>query len=77
MHIGSRHGLGKVKHIDTVFLWVQEVITSGRAKLHKKPTQEMLADMFTKPLDAQRMMMLMNRMGYHFAEGKHHLALKV
>ena len=29
--IGSRRGLGKVKHIDTVFLWVQELVTEGKA----------------------------------------------
>ena len=34
------------------FLWVQEVVTSGRAKLYKKPTADMLADLFTKPLEA-------------------------
>ena len=75
--IGSRHGLGKVKHIDTVFLWAQEVITSGRAKLYKKPTIDMLADLFTKPLEAQRMLMLLSRMGYSFVEGRHHLALDI
>ena len=75
--IGSRHGLGKVKHIDTVFLWAQEVVTSGRAKLYKKPTADMLADLFTKPLEAQRMLMLLSRMGYSFVEGRHHLALDI
>ena len=75
--IGSRHGLGKVKHIDTVFLWAQEVVTSGRAKLYKKPTVDMLADLFTKPLEAQRMLMLLSRMGYSFVEGRHHLALDI
>ena len=73
--IGSRHGLGKVKHIDTVFLWAQEVVT--RAKLYKKPTADMLADLFTKPLEAQRMLMLLSRMGYSFVEGRHHLALDI
>ena len=75
--IGSRHGLGRVKHIDTVFLWAQEVVTSGRAKLSKKSTVDMLADLFTKPLEAQRMSMLLSRMGYNFVEGRHHLALDI
>jgi len=39
--IGSRHGLGRVKHIDTVFLWAEEVVTSGRAKLYQKSTADM------------------------------------
>ena len=55
LSIGSRHGLGKVKHIDTVFLWAQDQILSGKAKLLKKHTDDMLADLFTKPLEAQRM----------------------
>eukprot|EP00439_Symbiodinium_sp_Y106_P022321 s10774_g2.t1 len=28
--IGSRRGLGKVKHIDTCYLWVQEIVDEGR-----------------------------------------------
>ena len=75
--IGSRHGLGRVKHIDTAFLWAQEVVTSGRAKLYKKSTVDMLADLFTKQLEAQRMSMLLSRMGYNFVEGRHHLALDI
>jgi len=75
--LGSRHGLGKVKHIDAVFLWAQEVVTSGRAKLFQKPTADMLADLFTKPLEAQRMLMLLSRMGYSFVEARHHLALDI
>ena len=31
LSIGSRHGLGKVKHIDTVFLWAQDKILERRS----------------------------------------------
>ena len=75
--IGSRHGLGKVKHIDTVYLWVQQVIRDGRITLTKKPTADMIADLFTKSLDFARMKMLLERMQFVFKEGRHHLALKV
>ena len=74
--IGSRRGLGKVKHIDTVFLWAQEVINSGRASVGKKDTREMLADMLTKPVSGPTMRLLLEGMGYHFADGKHALGLK-
>ena len=47
LSIGSGHGLGKVKHIDTVFLWAQDKLLSGKAKLLKKHTEDMLADLFT------------------------------
>ena len=49
--IGSRRGLGRVKHIDTVFLWVQAMVTEGKISLGKKPTKEMLADFLTKHVD--------------------------
>ena len=74
---GSRHGLGRVKHVGTVFLWALEAVTPGRAKLYKKPTADMLADLFKKPLEAQRMFILFSRMGYSFVEGRHHLALDI
>ena len=73
--IGSRHGLGKVKHIDTVFHWAQDKILSGKARLLKKHTDDMLADLFTKPLEAQRMRKSFTNLNYHFSEGRHHLAL--
>ena len=48
---------------------------TGKAKLYKKSTQEMLADLFTKPLDAGRMKMLLEKLNYRFCGGRHHLAL--
>ena len=75
LSIGSRHGLGKVKHIDTVFLWAQDRILSGKARLLKKHTDDMLADLFTKPLEAQPVRKLRANLNYHFSEGRHHSAL--
>eukprot|EP00439_Symbiodinium_sp_Y106_P078940 s2440_g17.t1 len=62
--IGSRRGLGKVKHIDTCYLWVQEIVDQGRIRLKKVNTQDMLADLMTKPLDGQTAAKLLGRMGY-------------
>ena len=77
LSIASRHGLGRVKHVDTVFLWVQDAVNSGRIALGKKPTADMLADMLTKPLEQARVRFLLERMNYHFYDGKHQLALDV
>ena len=73
--IGSRRGLGKVKHIDTCYLWVQEIVDQGRIRLKKVNTQDMLADLMTKPLDGQTAAKLLGRMGYCVRSGKHELAL--
>ena len=49
--IGSRRGLGKVKHIATCYLWVQDLVDRQRIRLRKVNTGDMLADIMTKPLD--------------------------
>ena len=46
LSIGSRHGLGKVRHIDTVFLWAQDKILPGKAKLLKKHTDDIACRSF-------------------------------
>ena len=77
LSIASRHGLGRVKHIDTVFLWMQDAVAKGRISLGKKPAAEMLADLLTKPLEQARVRYLLECMNYYYAEGRHHLALDV
>ena len=74
--IGSRRGLGKVKHIDTVFLWVQEVINAGRVAVGKKHTTEMLADILTKSVGVATMTEMLKGMEFHFMEGRHELSLR-
>ena len=51
--VGSRRGLERVKHIDTVFLWVQTMVTEGKISLGQKPIKEMLAD-FLRNTSTQR-----------------------
>ena len=74
--IGSRRGLGKVKHIDTVYLWVQELVSSGRITLGKKPTLEMLADFLTKNVDAKTMNMCLAGLKLLYKDGHNKLRLR-
>ena len=64
--IGSWRGLGRVKHIDTVFFWVQALVTEGKISLGKKPTKEMFADSLTKHVDAATMQSWMAGLGMRF-----------
>ena len=73
--IGSRRGLGKVKHIDTVFLWMQQFVSDGRVKLFKKPTGQMLADFLTKHADAKMMHRCLAGLNIHFRQGRSEMAL--
>ena len=72
--IGSRRGLGKVKHIDTVFLWVQDLVNDGKLKVSKKHTSEMLADFLTKPTTEATIKKCMKGLGYVPLEGRHAIA---
>ena len=74
--IGSRRGLGRLKHIDTVFLWVQVMVTEGIVTLGKKSTKEMLAEFLTKHVDAATMSNCMARLGLKFQSGESRLTLK-
>ena len=74
--IGSRRVLGKVKHIDTVFLWVQDIVNRGRITLGKKHTSENYADNLTKPVDANTLRKFMSQMGFEFLSGRAALGYK-
>ena len=50
--IASRTGLGKVRHLEVRFLWLQEVVKSGRIDIRKIPGVSNPADVMTKPKGA-------------------------
>jgi hypothetical protein len=73
--IGSRRGLGRVKHIDAVFLWAQHMVTEARIKLGKVSTEDMLADVLTKHVPEATMVRMIGRMYFTFMTGRHELGL--
>ena len=50
--IVKREGIGKVRHLQTQFLWVQEMTSNGKATIHKVGTNDNPADLLTKYLDS-------------------------
>ena len=48
--IAHRQGLGKVRHLDVQYLWVQSEVAEGRLRVEKIPTRDNPADIFTKPV---------------------------
>ena len=49
-HILHRQGIGKLKHIDVAYWWVQDEIRSQRLRVHRVRSEENVADLGTKPL---------------------------
>ena len=46
--IASRRGLGKARHVELRYLWLQEMTKSGRVKMRRIPGEQNLADHLTK-----------------------------
>ena len=49
-HILHRQGIGKKKHIDVAFLWIQDEVRSQRLKVRRVRSEDNVADLGTKPL---------------------------
>ena len=62
--------MGKIRHLDTVDLWVQEKIRTGRVELLKVPGQENPADIMTKYVDKGLMSKMLVKMGMMPLEGR-------
>ena len=74
--IASRRGLGKTRHIDTQYLWVQERLQAGSFTIHKEATNDNVGDLFTKHLDQQKSSDFTSRLGYAPREGPASLSLR-
>ena len=51
--IASRTGLGRVRHVEVKFLWIQEAVRVGRVVVTKIPGKENPADVLTKPVSVK------------------------
>ena len=51
--IGSRMGIGKVRHLDTKYLWVQQKVRDRELYLKKVHGSKNPADMMTKPKEVK------------------------
>ena len=61
--IASRSGVGKVRHLDTKELWVQEAVRTGRLFLRKVRGDANPANLLTKPLSVDEMMSELDILG--------------
>merc|ERR1711873_70517 len=64
----ERIGLGKAKHINTQYMWVQALVADGTVKLYKVPGEDNSADLMTKHLSGPKITHLLRRMGYRLVE---------
>ena len=68
--ICRRRGLGKIRHLHTADLWIQDRLRKGDFKLTKVLGADNPADMLTKHIIRDTMLKHMSRMGLKSEEGR-------
>jgi hypothetical protein len=57
-------GLGKLKHVEVKWLWIQQAVAAGRVAVSWIPGSRNPADVMTKPHNAERFVEMLGRIGY-------------
>ena len=75
--ICSRRGLGKLRHLDTHTLWIQQAVRSKDVDLRKVPGEANPADIFTKhSLTREKLMELTKLFASEYRGGRAESAAK-
>ena len=64
----DRMGLGKLRHVRTRYLWVQERVSNAEMVIHKVPTNKNISDMLTKAVSRPSMDKHLATMGQIFPD---------
>ena len=72
--IARKIGLGKIRHLATADLWVQDRLRSGDFKLEKIAGSENASDILTKFVDRPTLLKHMATLGLRAEEGRAALA---
>ena len=69
--ICSRQGLGKLRHLDTHLLWIQQAVRARRIDLRKIRGETNPADVFTKHLASRdKLRQMVTLLGCRYTEGR-------
>ena len=74
--IARRRGMGKIRHLDVMDLWVQEKFTSKAASVDKVLGTEKPADILTKYVERASLTAALAKLGVLSAQGKSASALE-
>ena len=58
-----RRGVGRMKHVDSRILWLQDLIAAGGVRLKKIPRTQNMADMLTRTPGAKKLEVFLPLMG--------------
>ena len=66
----GRRGLGKVRHLETGYLWLQDVVTAKRISVRKVKGTENPADLGTKHLKVEDISRHLDFLNFTFRDGR-------
>jgi hypothetical protein len=69
--IATRRGAGKVRHLDSRELWIQERVARGDIRLKKTAGEDNLADILTKHVDRKLLDKHLVGIGFWRRDGRH------
>ena len=75
--VAGREGLGRIRHLDTQSLWLQQALRQRRLGLGKVLGTENPSDLMTKHVDAKLLGEHVRAMGCEFKDGRAELAPQV
>ena len=73
----ERRGIGKIRHLDTNYLWVQEQAATGRLRYQKVSGKENGSDLFTKALSWEEVAGHVHRLEGEFLDAESPKGLEV
>eukprot|EP00959_Pyramimonas_sp_CCMP1952_P111611 2334295-Pyramimonas_sp.AAC.1 len=73
--IATRRGVGKIRHLHTQSLWVQDKVAQKEIVVHKVPGKENAADLGTKHLDQSSMWKCLGKIGQVRLSGQSSISL--
>ena len=69
-----RKGLGKVRHLETNQLWIQDRVRKGDLTITKVPGEENIADALTKYVSRDQIVWHMDQVNQDYRSGRHKIA---
>eukprot|EP00971_Amphidinium_carterae_P343593 6483429-Amphidinium_carterae.1 len=73
--VALRKGIGRLRHLHTPLLWLQERVAKRDMEVFKCRGDQNIADLGTKDLGREKMEGFLKMIGFHFEEGRHQMAL--
>ena len=72
--VAIRRGVGKIRHLETGSLWLQQAVAQKRFLVTKVDGKKNPADARTKHVEGNKLCEHMRMVNLHISEGRHHLA---